>query len=131
MSADERAIREVQQEWMRATAAGDLTRVLELMADDIVFLTPGREPFGRREYAAAAEAGKGKATFRGTAEFDEVIVVGDVAYARGKLAITVEPTGGEPKQMAGYTLSIFRKLADGRWVLARDANLVGPVTAAK
>ena len=42
MSADERAIREVPQEWMRATAAGDLARVLELMADDIVFLTPGR-----------------------------------------------------------------------------------------
>ncbi len=25
---------------------------------------------------------------------------------------------------AGHTLSIFRKLADGRWVLARDANLL-------
>jgi ketosteroid isomerase-like protein len=25
---------------------------------------------------------------------------------------------------AGYTLTILRKEADGRWVLARDANLV-------
>jgi ketosteroid isomerase-like protein len=28
--------------------------------------------------------------------------------------------------LSGYTLAILRKKPDGRWVLARDANLVMP-----
>lgn len=28
----------------------------------------------------------------------------------------------------GHTLSFFRKQADGRWLLARDANLLTPKT---
>ena len=34
------------------------------------------------------------------------------------------PPGGEQMRRAGYTLSILRKQPDGKWVLARDANLV-------
>jgi ketosteroid isomerase-like protein len=29
-----------------------------------------------------------------------------------------------PVRRSGYTLTILRKQADGRWLLARDANLV-------
>ena len=43
---DERAIRDLVETWMRATNAGDFHAVLELMADDVLFLTPGKEPFG-------------------------------------------------------------------------------------
>jgi ketosteroid isomerase-like protein len=34
------------------------------------------------------------------------------------------PPGGEPIRRAGDTLSILRKQPEGKWVLARDANLV-------
>jgi len=27
-------------------------------------------------------------------------------------------------QRAGYTLTVFRKQSDGRWLLSRDANLI-------
>jgi uncharacterized protein (TIGR02246 family) len=40
--ADEQAIRELVQTWLRASAAGDLDQVLALMSDDVVFLTPGQ-----------------------------------------------------------------------------------------
>jgi len=33
--------------WFDAVNAGDLGRLLTLMADDVVFLNPGRPPFGR------------------------------------------------------------------------------------
>ena len=36
------------------------------------------------------------------------------------------PPGGKPMRRAGYTLTILRKEADGRWLLARDANLLTP-----
>jgi uncharacterized protein (TIGR02246 family) len=128
MQSDEQAIRDNQATWLEATARGDLARVLSLMADDVVFLTPGRPPFDRDEFAAAFAAGQGQMTFSGQAEFEEIIVVGDVAYARGRLSITVTPTaGGEARKLAGYTLSVFRRENDGRWVLARDANLLAPV----
>ena len=32
--------------------------------------------------------------------------------------------GGQPLRRSGATLSIFRRVAGGRWVLARDANLL-------
>jgi ketosteroid isomerase-like protein len=32
--------------------------------------------------------------------------------------------GGSPTRRSGYTLTIFRKQADGAWVLARDANML-------
>jgi ketosteroid isomerase-like protein len=34
------------------------------------------------------------------------------------------PSGGERMRHAGNTLSILRKEPSGKWVLARDANLV-------
>lgn len=47
------AIRELQQIWFRATEDGDIATISGLMADDIVFLTPGRPPFGRQEFIEA------------------------------------------------------------------------------
>jgi uncharacterized protein (TIGR02246 family) len=129
MVTDEQAIRDIQAAWLEATQRGDLARIQSLMADDIVFLTPGRPPFGREAFAAAFQAGLGQARMEGRAEFEEVVVVGTVAYARGRLSLVVTPVAdGEPKRLAGYTLSVFRKLPTGRWVLARDANLLSPVS---
>ena len=53
MSSDERQIRELVATWMSATKAGDLSTVLSLMTDDVVFLVAGQEPFGKQQFAAA------------------------------------------------------------------------------
>ncbi|HEX3149367.1 MAG TPA: SgcJ/EcaC family oxidoreductase [Gemmataceae bacterium] len=127
MDADERTIRDVQAAWFDASLKGDRERLKSLMTDDVVFLVPGRPPFGRDEFMAAQATGLQQHQIQGSGTFEEVIVAGEVAYCRGKLAITLTPAGGTPKQVAGYTLSVFRKLPDGRWVLARDANLLTPV----
>ena len=44
---DEQAIREVVEQWMAASKAGDTETVLGLMTDDVLFMTPGQEPFGK------------------------------------------------------------------------------------
>ena len=64
------------------------------------------------------------ARLEGTAEVRELEVLGDWAWLRNFLAITITPPGGAPVRRSGFTLTILRKEPDGRWVLARDANLV-------
>ena len=123
MSPDESAIRDLVDTWMKASRAGDTATVLSLMSDDVIFMVPGREPFGKEAFAAASQSMKG---FRleGSADIRELRVLGDWAYLRNFIEITVTPLGGAPMRRSGYTLTILRKESDGRWRLMRDANLV-------
>ena len=124
MTKDERAIRALVANWMAASRAGDLDTILSLMADDVIFMVPGREPFGKEAFAAESQGMKGF-DIDGTSEIEEVKVFGDWAYLRNRLTVTIAPAGGQAMlRRAGYTLSILRKEKDGRWLLVRDANLL-------
>ena len=123
MSPDERAIRELVDTWMSASRAGDTAVVLKLMSDDVIFMVPGREPFGKQTFAANSRSMDG-VRLDGTADIRELKVLGDWAYLRNFIEITITPPGGAPVRRSGYTLTILRKEPDGKWVLARDANLV-------
>lgn len=126
MTEDERAIRDAIATWMRASAEGDTATVLSLMADDVVFLVPGHAPFGKEAFAAAQQ-GLAGARIEGEADVREVRVAGDWAFCWSHLRVTMTPQdGGAAVRRSGHTLSIFHRLADGRWVLARDANLLAP-----
>ena len=126
MNADEQAIRAAVQTWMQASADGDLPRVLALMDDDVVFIGPGRPAMrGRETFAAAAKAMEGKVRINGSSEIQEVRVFGDWAYVWTQLTITMQPTdGAAPTHRGGPGLSVWRKKADGAWVIYRDANMI-------
>jgi uncharacterized protein (TIGR02246 family) len=83
----------------------------------------GHEPFGKAEFAASASSLKGM-TMEGGADIREIRVLGDWAYVRNHIEVTMTPAGGAPISRSGYMLSILRKESDGQWRLARDANLV-------
>jgi uncharacterized protein (TIGR02246 family) len=123
MSDDERAIRDLVATWMAATKAGDRDTVLSLMTDDVVFMVPGSVPFGKEAFAAASADMQGM-RIDGTSDIEELQVLGDWAWLRSRIRMTVTPAGSPPKTRSGYTLTILRKQPDGRWLLARDANLV-------
>lgn len=127
MTDDERAIRQLVETWMTASRAGDTATVLSLMCDDVVFMVPGQEPFGKQAFAASSSAMQ-DAKIEGKSDIQELRVMGDWAYLRNRLEITVTPPAGAPTRRTGYTLTILRKEADGRWRLARDANLLAPAT---
>ena len=114
--------------WMLASQAGDFQTVLSLMADDAVFMVPGREPFGREAFTAASQGMK-DVRMEGTNEIRELEVLGDWAYLRAYIEVAMTPPRGQPVRRAGYTLTILRKQPDGRWLLARDANLMTAVPA--
>ena len=127
MGSDERAIRELHSTWIDAVNAGDLVRLLTLMADDVVFLNPGRVPLGREEFPAVFSAAHQQARIRCRSELEEVVVVGAVAYTRSRDSLSVTPiAGGEATQLAGHRITIYRKQPDGRWLLARDAHTLTP-----
>jgi uncharacterized protein (TIGR02246 family) len=124
LTKDERAIRELVDTWLAASKAGDLPKVLSLMAEDVIFMVPGHEPFGKEAFAAASKE-QGNFEFEGSSEIQEIQVFGDWAYLRNRLVVTMTPrAGGEPIRRSGYTLTILRKKPDGTWVLVRDANLM-------
>jgi uncharacterized protein (TIGR02246 family) len=123
MTDDERAIRGLIDTWLAASKAGDIQAVLSLMADDVIFMVPGATPFGKREFAAASASMK-NVRIAGTSEIQELKILGDWAYLRNFIDMTVTPPSGAPMRRSGYTLTILRKEVDGRWRLARDANLL-------
>jgi uncharacterized protein (TIGR02246 family) len=128
MGPDERVIREVHSTWIDAVNAGDLDRLLTLMASDVVFLNPGRAPFGRDGFPAGFLAAHQQARIRCISDLEEVVVVGDLAYTMSRDSLSVIPrAGGEATQLAGHRITVYRKQPDGRWLLARDAHTLSPV----
>jgi uncharacterized protein (TIGR02246 family) len=123
---DKQKIREVIATWMRASAEGDIDRVLSLMAEDVVFLLPGQPPMrGRDTFAAALRSVVGQVRIEGKPDIQEIHVAGNFAFCWNELSMTVTPLAGGPaKRRAGPVLSIFRREPDGRWVLFRDANML-------
>lgn len=129
MNEDEKEIRELVQKWMHATQAGETAAVLSLMTDDVVFLVPGRPPMTKQIFASlSAEQSKpGAPKFEGTSEIKEIQVLGDWAFMWTNLKVVVQPPGdAKPVIRQGNTLSILKK-QNGRWLLARDANLLATV----
>jgi uncharacterized protein (TIGR02246 family) len=124
MTDDERAIRELVDTWFSASQAGDLATVLSLMTDDVVFMVPGGEPFGKEAFEATSEE-MANVRIEGMSDIREIQVLGDWAYLRNYIKLTMTPPdGGTPVRRSGYTLTLLRKESDGRWRLARDANLL-------
>ena len=124
---DEQAIRELVDTWLAASKAGDSKTLLGLMADDVLFLTPGREPFGREEFADTQDSMKNIA-MDAAIDIKEIKIIGDWAWMRSFLKVTFTPDDGNPMKHSGHILTILRKNPDGKWVIARDANFVKPET---
>ena len=128
MTSDETQIRELTKQWHAATQAGDTAAVLALMTDDVVFLTPGNAPMDKAAFAAASTppAGAPRPQFTIEQQIREVQVSGDLAFMWSALDVTVTPPGAtQPMERSGHTLTVFRRV-NGRWLLARDANLLAP-----
>src|SRR3989440_12492616 len=128
MGLDERAIREVHSAWIDAVNAGDLGRLLTLMADDCLFLNPGQAPFGRDGFSPGFSAVHQQARINCVSELEDIVVVGEVAYTLSRDSLSVIPrAGGEAEQLAGHRITVYRKQSDGRWLLARDAHTLSAV----
>ena len=126
--ADEEAVRDLHRTWIAAVNAGDLDELFALMADDVVFVSPGNAPIGRDGFRAGFTAGHRDFQLLCTSELEEVVVAGGFAHTLSRDALTLAPrAGGATTRLAGHRLTVYRQQPDGRWLLARDAHTLAPV----
>jgi len=123
MRNDEEAIRNLVDDWLAASETGDLATVLTLMADDVVFMVPGKEAFGKDQFVAGNEKTK-DVKMKAESDIQEIKVLGDWAWMRNFLKVTFTPPGGSETVKSGHILTILQKGPNGNWVIKRDANLM-------
>lgn len=123
MQTDEEAIRKLVDDWLAASKAGDLATVLTLMADDVIFMVPGKAPFGKDEFVAGNEKMK-DVKIEAQSDIQEIKVLGEWAWMRNFLKVTFTPPGGNETVKSGHILTVLQKDPKGNWVIKRDANLV-------
>jgi uncharacterized protein (TIGR02246 family) len=125
VETDEEQIRELVSTWISATSAATSMRCSPLIADDVVFLTPGQAPMSKAGFASLQKAQWAKGTrFEGTSAIQEIKVLGDWAFMWTKLAIRHHAAqGGQRIARAGHTLTVLSEGAR-QWLLARDANML-------
>src|SRR5207237_10597307 len=118
VASDEQAIRDLMKSWRERAAQGDVQALLGMLADDVVFLTPGNAPFGRKEFEAGFRQVSSRATIDTQQDLKEVRVSGDFAYVMSHLRVTLTPKdGAAPMITEGDTLTGLRNVG-GRWRLA-------------
>ena len=124
---DEKQIRVLIDLWCEASAAGDLAAQFNLMTPDVVFLTPGRAPMRREEFAAQFRAAIEVVTIQCRSNVQEITITGDLAVCWNLLEVSFTPIeGGETRKHAGNVLTVVRRGTDGQWRIWRDANLFTP-----
>ena len=83
---DEQAIREMVDTWLEARKRGDLATLLNLLADDVLFITPGKEPFGKQEFAAGnPPEAMNDVKMEADIDIKEIKVAGEWAWMRSFL----------------------------------------------
>jgi uncharacterized protein (TIGR02246 family) len=96
------------------------------MADDAVFLVAGKPPSGKEAFREnSKQLAESGIQFDGKSEVVELKVLGDWAFMISKLSVTTNQPEKPPMKRSGNTLTIFKK-ENGKWLLARDANLLTP-----
>ena len=124
---DKQQIRALIDRWCEASAAGDLTAQYNLMTPDVVFLTPGRAPMRREEFAVNFRAMVDIVTIHCRSNIQEITINGDLAVCWNLLEVSFTPIeGGETRKHAGNVLTVLRRGTDGQWRIWRDANLLTP-----
>jgi uncharacterized protein (TIGR02246 family) len=123
--SDEQEIRDLFNNWIKATTEGDLQLARQCIADDAVFLVPGVGKMDKETFAQGAAGGSPEDSpidFDLDSKIREVKVFGDQAYLWIESTLICAPKNGDPAtKMAGHSLSVLAK-REGRWQIFRDAN---------
>ena len=123
--ADRKAILALLNRWRLATKAKDIRAILELVADDVVFLPSSLPPIkGKDEVEQMYRAFFSQyREIQHEAVIEEVRVAGDWAFLWGTDELRLIPESGEAEiHMKGKGLSILVRQSDGSWRFWRGIN---------
>ena len=117
------AIASMWREHIDAAKRKDTAAVLEIYAEDVVYVVGGQEQRGRAAMAVSeAEALRGADLIAAEHTTRGLHVIGDVAYEVGSVVGPVRPVGGEAQVVRFHFMATWRRGADGIW---RIRHLVG------
>ena len=119
-TADETALKEITQTWMKSYNAGDADTIAPLYAEDAVLMPP-HAPVARgraaiREFIAKDSAGAKSAGVKLVPGAETAGVSGDWGWNSG--SYTIQDGSGKTLDSGSY-LSVSHKV-DGRWLYVRD-----------
>jgi uncharacterized protein (TIGR02246 family) len=115
------AIELANAKFSEAFARGDAKALAAMYTSDAIACPPdsemirGSEAIG--EYWKATRDGGVQSVALTT---DDVGRSGDIAYAVGKVSLTVQPVGNEPTTAAAKYVVVWKRQPDGSWKLHRD-----------
>ena len=125
VEADLAAIEALHQRDIRASLAGDYRALRSLMSDDAVVLPPGQErQSGKAEldraFGKMASAIPAYEVLRYEPKWDEVRVLGDVAYEWGSITgASRERATQKIEEETYHVMRILRRERDGEWRVYR------------
>lgn len=116
-AADAEAVGELVGQFVSAWNAGDDAALGSMVAEDAVLMQPdGPVIKGRDDILAVMAVGYDIALMQQSATVDEVIMIGDYAYARGSWNINPTAEAGADLPAANGKWSVFyQRGADGSW----------------
>ena len=128
--SDTEEIRELFDNWIKASTVGDLELAHQCIANDAVFFVPGVGEMDKESFAEAAAGGSPEdfpVKYDLDSKLREIEVFADHAYMWIESTLVMTPKNGEQAtKMAGHSLSVLEK-RDGRWQIIRDANTLAEV----
>ena len=119
-AADKAAIEAQDATYIKNITAGDATALVKAYyTNDAVFMPPNM-PLVTGSAAIEATMKAFPPITNYSLHSDEIAGVGDLAYARGRYTLTLNPPGMAPIPDSGKFIDIWRKQPDGSWKVARD-----------
>jgi ketosteroid isomerase-like protein len=116
------AVETVADEEFRVMEAGDVSRFLDLVTDDVIFFPPNSSPkTGDAVAPWIAEFLQGYTVAFQERRHDELLTSDDWAVLRTSFRWRVAPrAGGDGFVRRGNTVRVFRRAGNGSWQLARE-----------
>lgn len=121
-AADESAIRELDAQWAKTAATGDLEGTVAYYTDDATLLPPNAPVASGKEAIRAVWTEllvPGNSVSWQASKVD-VASSGDLAYLIGTYQLTTKDPQGTPEPEHGKMIEVFRKQADGKWKVVAD-----------